>query len=218
MKPRIILFTLFFFVFSSCAVHHKNISHVQDWSYPQVQFDDQFSFGYVDHLLEKTNNKKGSRWARRKNIHVIGIRLVNNTDKPIHGSQVMFMNNGERVEIIHNKWLAKKVRQRFSPLMILWLPVLAIEAALFPPEEDHEGFTVDEPNYISKQAMREENKKRIKANFDLHQELMDFQLASKILLPGEIVNGVIGVKCKSDPGDLRAVVKPASFDVVLVEE
>ena len=212
--------TLFAFVLllNSCAVQHKTLTNIKDWSFTQNQFDENFNFSYVDNLLEKTNNKSGARWAKRKNIHIIGIRLVNNTNKPIHGSQIKFYNNGEEVEIIHNNWLAKKVRQRISPLMILWLPVFIVEAALFPQDSDDPmGFDDDDQYYISVEAANNQERKRMKANFNLRNELLNFRLANKILKPDEIVNGVIGVKSKKRLTNLKVLINTESEFEILAE-
>ena len=214
MLDRISALLICILLLSSCATHHKSLSGIQNWSFPNHQFDKVFSFSYVDNLLEKTSNKSSARWANRKNIHVIGIRLTNNGNKAIHGSQIAFQNNGEEVEIMHNRWMAKKIRQRFSPLLILWVPVGMIEAMLFPPKEDAMGFTVDETNYICQQFMRSEEKKRMNANFNLYQELMDFQLANRVIHPGETVLGVIGVKSKKQLDHLKVIARSSDFTVL----
>ncbi len=203
---------LILFLFNSCAVHHNSLSNIKDWSFPQNQFDKIFSFSYVDHLLEKTDNKAGARWAKRKNIHVIGIKLVNNTNRTIHGSQVIFTNDGEQIEIMHNNWIAKKVRQRISPLMILFLPAFLIESALWSKDDDE--YSGDTDLFITGEVAGKIEQYRKGANFDLRQELLDFQLANKVLKPGEEINGVIGVKSNRNLNNLKASLSDVNFSIL----
>ncbi len=214
---RVIISLLLIFSMMSCATEHHTLSSLPNWSYPQNQFDSQMSFSYIDHVLEKTNNKSGARWATRKNIHVIGVRLVNTTNKPIHGAQLSFMVNGDEAEIIHNRWLAKKVRQRTSPLMFLFLPAFLIEAAIFNNNDTEDPYLSQyEPEYyITEELAKKADLKREKANFNLYRELMDFQLATKVLWPGKPVYGVIGIRSKHDLTNVKAVV--SDIDYLLVK-
>lgn len=204
-------------LFSSCATQHKSLSGIREWSYPENQLDEHFLFNYVDNILSKTNNNRAARWAKRKNIHVISIRLINNTEKPIHGTQLSFFNGNKKAEVIPNRWLAKKVRQRFSPLMILWLPVFMIESALWPKYDNHsDNFWSEDDgfNYISMEVAKESNNMRKNANFNLRHELLNFQLATQILEPGKIVYGIVGIRCKNDLKDLIIVSNEAKFNVI----
>lgn len=198
---------------------------IKSWSYPQNQMDKQFDFRYVDHVLEKTNNKRGARWAKRKNIHVISICLINNGKSPIHGSQLAFYEGDQKVELMHNLWLARKVRQRTSPLMILALPAFLIEDALFHRHDDeyeencNSMFAPDQDDtYITNEIVDQEFQKQNKANFSLAKELMNFQLANQILYPGKSVYGVIGIKCKGEIKHLQVMAKNADFQILSVSK
>ncbi|WP_299582283.1 hypothetical protein [uncultured Sunxiuqinia sp.] len=198
----------------SCAVKHRTLTRVQDWSYPVGQMDDQLSFSYVDNILEKTNNKQGARWAKRKNIHVVSIRLINNSKHPIHGTQLSFFNGDEQVELVHNEWLAKKVRQRFSPLMVLFFPIALIEQAIYERAADNEYDDGVEHESITMSFAEQVDDFRIKENSTLKDELMNFQLANQILMPGKPVYGIIGVRSKSELKTLRAVCRNSNFEIL----
>lgn len=199
----------------SCAVKHRTLTRVQDWSYPVGQMDDQLSFSYVDNILEKTNNKQGARWAKRKNIHVVSIRLINNSKRPIHGTQLAFFNGDEQVELMHNAWLARKVRQRISPLMFLFFPVALIEVMIFDDEDDDEyDDPYEEYDSITMSVAEQVDDFRIKENSTLRDELMNFQLANQILMPGKPVYGIIGVRSKSELKSLRAVCRNSNFEIL----
>ena len=198
----------------SCAVKHRTLTRVQDWSYPVGQMDDQLSFSYVDNILEKTNNKQGARWAKRKNIHVVSIRLINNSKRPIHGTQLAFFNGDEQVEVMHNAWLAKKVRQRFSPLMILFLPIVLIEQAIHESIDDDDYDDGVEHESITMSVAEQVDDFRVKENSTLRDELMNFQLANQILMPGKPVYGIIGVRSKSELKTLRVECRNSNFEIL----
>jgi hypothetical protein len=207
-------------LFDSCAVQHKQIAGMRDWSFPQSQFDNVFSFGYVDHVLDQSGNKRASRWAKRKNIHVIGIRIINNSNKPIHGMQIALLDHEEKqVEVIHNLWLAKKVRQRISPFMLLFIPAFIAEAALLHSDDEnldefYRSPYEPEPYYISEEFANQAEAKRMKANFDLQSELMNFQLAKQVLEPGKAVYGIMGIRCKGSLRNLRVEKREIGFEVI----
>ncbi|HKJ42734.1 MAG TPA: hypothetical protein VKA27_11610 [Sunxiuqinia sp.] len=218
--PRYLFFIVIsVFLLNSCAVQHHSISGIRNWSYPQNQLDKQFDFRYVDHILEKTENKRAARWANRKNIHVISICLINNGKTSIHGTQLSFYNGDEKAEIMRNLWLGRKVRQRVSPLLILALPAFIIEDALFQSNDDEYGNTCSDPFFddepsITQKVVDQEFKKQVKANFNLTKELMNFQLANQALFPGKPVYGVVGIKCKGELNHLHVVVKDVDFQIL----
>ena len=217
MKYSRLILLVFAILLSSCAAKHQPIASIYNWSYPQKQLDKQFDFSYVDQVLEKSNNKRAAKWAKRKNIHVISIRLINNGKKPLHGMQLAIYNGDEPVEIMHNGWLAKKVRQRYSPLMILFIPAMLLEEALLHPHDDDDEYqsrAEQDYDYISMGIAEDVEKKREDANFNLKEELMDFQLANQILEPGKPIYGVIGIRCKGELNELRVVKNEVEFEIL----
>ncbi len=218
---RIIYLLLLFLSITSCAIQQQSISKIQDWSYPQVQFDTKLNFSFIDHVLEKTNNNRGERWAQRNNIHVLGVKLINTSDKPIHGTQISFILNGEKAEILQNKWLAQKVRKRNSPFLVLFLPAFIIESAIYDAifnNEDEYGIN-DHTNDMAFQSMSGKvangyRNERKKANLSLTQEFMDFQIASKILWPGETIYGLIGIRSNNESINLNAEVSESDFFII----
>lgn len=210
------------FLSSGCAVQHKSLSGIRNWSYPQHQMDSLISFSFVENVLDKSGNNRQSKWADRKGIEIISIRLINNTKKPIHGTQIDFRLNGEKPEIIHNKWLARKVRQRVSPFIILALPLLIIEEVLFyrHDDEDNNFYVGDtyyigdnEREYVTNKVVKQEEEDREEANFNLQKELMKSQLAGKILYPGRPVYGIIGIKTDKKLDNLKVLVKQTGSEL-----
>jgi hypothetical protein len=207
-------------LFSSCATQHKTISAISNWSYPLLQDDKEFSFRYVDGMLDKTGNKQAARWAKRKHIHVISVRIMNNGKKPVHGMQLSFYNGDEPVERIHNVWLAKKVRQRRSPLMILFAPVWLAEAAFYSSLDDDDDYYYerspyeeDTPSITGDIASAVDNRRK-NENLKLKDELVNFQLERQVLWPGRPVYGVIGIRSKENLEHLRIVMHDVGFEVL----
>lgn len=201
---------------AGCASSHRSLSPIQTWDYPVHQIDQHISFSFVDGTLEKTGNKHSARWAKKKNIHVLAIRLVNNSRKPVHGTQLAFYADEEQAEIMHHEWLARKVRQRVSPLMILALPAFIIEDALLHRNDTNDDYFYTDQNelYLTTDLVDQENKRRNQANFNLQKELKSFQLANRILLPGKPVFGIIGIKSKHSPEKLKVVVRPPDIQLL----
>ena len=167
---------------SGCAVQHKSLTGIRRWNYPQHQMDSIVSFSFVENVLEKSGNKRQEQWAKRKQIKIIGIKLINNTKKNIHGTQISFFLNDKKQEIIHNQQLAKKVRQRVSPLLIFTLPFFILEDALFHRDDD-EYYDNTEPFYITEELLVQNGEQRKDSNFNLRQELVASQIASRVLIP-----------------------------------
>lgn len=201
-RNNIVPAIMLLFFFCSCATQHKPIAGIQQWPFIQSQFDSAFNFSYVDHVLELSGNKRAERWAKRKKIHVLAVRIINNTKRPIHGTQLHLFNDSSQLEILQNEWLARKVRQRKSPLMLLALPAIIIESDLWNRAEG------DEPDYsnntadyrhplISGEIADQEEQRRKSANFNLEKELKNFQVSSRIYRSGEPVFGIVGVKAKA---------------------
>lgn len=216
MNKFFTLSILAIFLFPGCAVQHHTISGIRNWNYPITQINDTLSLGFVDGVLEKTGNLKPAKWATRKNIHVVGIKLINNSKTPIHGSQLAFYSNEQKIEMLHNRWLARKVRQRISPLMGLAIPFLFIEEALFHNEGEHDinsPFYESNPQYITTEVTSREQKKRKQSNNNLQQELVGFQTADKTLFPGKPVYGIIGFKNTSEINNLKVSVKRQEIDL-----
>lgn len=195
---------------SGCAVQHKSLTSIRNWSYPQHQMDSTITFSFVGDVLEKSGNNRQAKWAESKNIKIIGIKLINNTTKPIHGTQLSFFLENQKVELIHNKWLAKKVRQRVSPALILAVPFFMIEELLFHRHDDEDEYYYhddSEPVYFTKEVVEQEEADRKSSNFNLREELISFQLASKVLLPGRPAYGIVGFKTTKPLDELKVLVK-----------
>lgn len=210
---------LFLLVLCSCATQHKPIAGIHDWAFQRSQFDSVLDFSYADQVLKLTGNKRADRWARRKNIDVIAIKLINNGERPIHGTQLQLLNGDKPIEIVQNEWLARKVRQRQSPGFFLALPFMILEAAFWNELENDDDdpynnlYQDDDPLLISEMVADAEEKKRKTANFNLSGELKKFQVSSVVYQPGQAVFGIIGVRTHKPLQQLHWTIRPTDLKI-----
>ncbi len=207
------------FAFCSCATRHKPIAGIRDWPFQTSQFDTVLDFSYTDQVLERTGNKRAGRWARRKNIEVIAVKVINNGERPIHGTQLQLFDGDKPIEIVQNEWLARKIRQRHSPGLFLTIPFMMIESIFWNElEEDDDDryndvYLDEDPPLISAIVADSEEKKRKTANFNLSKELKKFQVNSMIYRPGQAVFGVIGIRTRKPLQQLHWVVVPTDLEI-----
>lgn len=219
MSPSKISCFLFLVVFCSCATQHKPIAGIRDWAFKRSQFDPSLDFSYADQVLKLAGNKRADRWARRKNIEVIAVKMINNGKRPIHGTQLQLFSGDKPVEIVQSEWLARKIRQRQSPGFFLAFPLMILESAFWNElEEDdddpYDGLYPDEdPLLISETVVNAEEKRRKTANFNLHEELKKFQVNSMIYYPQQVVFGVIGVRTQKPLEQLHWKVRPTDLEI-----
>ena len=210
---------LFLLMLCSCATQHKPIAGIRDWPFQRSQFDSVLDFSYADQVLKVTGNRRADRWGRRKNIDVIAIKLINNGERPIHGTQLQLFNSDKPIEIVQNEWLARKVRQRQSPGLFLTIPFMIIESAFWSKleEDDDDPYNdtslEEDPPLISAMVADSEEKKRKTANFNLSEELKKFQVNSMIYRPGQAVFGIIGIRTHKPLQQLHWVVRPTDLKI-----
>ena len=206
---------------TSCVTQQQSLTVVKGWPHPQVQFDSNISLSLIDHVLEKTGNSRGERWAERKNLHVVSVKLVNNSNNPIHGTQVSLLINDKKAEVISNKWLAKKIRLRASPLSFLFIPTVLIEETIYDRifnKEDEYG--IDENTYdmefhtISERVAEEYSNERKKSNSNLKTELASMELARKTLWPNQPVYCIVGIKTEDDISKMKALISESNFTII----
>ena len=211
-----IVFVLILFLLCSCAVQYKPIANIRDWPFSHVQFDSAFSLSYADDILGLTGNKRADRWAHRKGIQVVAVKIINNGSKPVHGTQLHFVADSLPVEVLQNEWLARKIRQRRSPLMILAIPAMIVEASLWGDSDDDPAIVAS--NYeipsVTAHMVESEEKTRKKANFNLGEELKKFQVNRMIYWPGKPVFGIVGLKTGNSLKTLQLKTSEVDFQIV----
>ncbi len=219
MTPCRVSCVLLLLMLCSCATRHKPIAGIREWPFQRSQFDTTFDFSYANQVLKLTGNKRADRWAGRKNIEVIAVKLINNGERPIHGTQLQLFNGDKPIEIVQNEWLARKVRQRHSPGLFLTIPLMMIESIFWNElEEDDDDryndvYPDEDPPLISAIVADSEEKERKTANFNLSKELKKFQVSSMIYRSGQAVFGIIGIRTRKPLQQLHWVVKPTDLKI-----
>lgn len=183
---------------------------------PVVRKDITFSYS-ADQLNNPDNHiKKG--WANRNDIQVLQINLINNLDKPIHGSQLRFFSNDQQLEIADNKLASKKLRTKKFPAVVYVIPIVlvgvVIYAALASIVEDDingDGFSDDtlplpEKSEASKDPLYGANL--------LQKGLYNFNIANQIIHPGEKISGFIAFKSKTQIERLNIEIIELDYEVI----
>ncbi len=215
MKKTGVIFILAIILFTSCATQRESFTSIKSWSYPPGQLDSTLGFSFVENVLGKVNYNQKEQWAHNKNIHIISVRLINNTSEPIHGTQISFQINGKKVETVDNKWLAKKIRKRSFPQMLVFLPFYLIEDAIFHSYDDeYDPYNIYEDFHVTNAIANEVDQERIESNNSLMLELIDNELYRKVLWPNTPVYSIVGIKYEGDISDLKATVSEAKFSII----
>lgn len=214
MKRAIAILVAISILFTQCTVP-KNTVTLLKTKQPVVREDISFSYS-ADQIANRENNLK-TGWAKRNNIQVLEVNIVNNTDKSIHGTQFSFVSNGKVLEIANNKLAAEKLKSRKFPKYVVFIPVFLIIAIVAGALEgdsrdlDGDGFD-DDPNdfFGKKKANTDETK-----DYNLLQKgLYTFNISQKTLKPGEQLSGLIALKSKKSIEELDIQIRPVDFEVV----
>jgi len=194
----------------SCAIQHDqiptfNLAHFNSY---QVNKTDSLQYGYFENILEQTANKRLKRWAARKDYQIIGFNVINTSEDFRKGYQLKFYHKGKRLNLVRNEWAAKKTRQKASAAPLIALPFYLLELALFQSAEDKQvdeyGFsTSNNEDFITVQAMEEDNKRRQQANKDLATDMRKNDISYKTLPFGTPVYGIIIIDSKAPIDDIE---------------
>ena len=79
----------------------------------------------ADQIRYGKNNFKRS-WANKNDVQLLYISLLNNAEEPIHGSQLGFYSDGNKLEMISNKLTADKLGTRRLPRTAYVIPVTIV--------------------------------------------------------------------------------------------
>ncbi len=205
---------------SSCSTTKPlDFSGMKSWSYPQNQFDKQFSVGYADHVLKKLGQERADKWARRRGIHVLSMKIINNTNKPVRGVQLALENGDEPVEVLSNKWVAKKVRKKMSPFLFFLIPLSGVENTIWKSVYQVDEYptameTNPEVPSISEKAIGSIKKKRRKKNKKLESDLEKFQLGIQYFPPGTPVYSIVAIRSRGDLTNLKLKMNGIKLEVL----
>lgn len=164
----------------------------------------------------KNNFKRG--WANKNDVQLLYVTIMNNTDEPIHGSQLGFYWNGNKLKIVNNKLAAEKLRTRRFPKAAYIIPVVIVFYVAYEgllalagvnDDLDGDGFS-DYPDFPKKKGANDPSEKM---NF-VQRKLYVFNIAGEIVYPHEKIEGFIAFESKKPIYELNVKLEHTDYKVV----
>lgn len=164
----------------------------------------------------KNNFQRG--WANKNHVQLLYISILNNTEEPIHGSQLRFYADGNKLEIVNNKLAAEKLKTRRFPKAAYVIPVVIIFYIAYEgllslvganDDLDGDGFS-DYPDFPQKKEAKDPTENM---NF-VQRKLYLFNIAGETLYPHKKVEGFIAFKAKKPITELRIKSENTDYKVV----
>ncbi len=183
---------------------------LEQCAFPIISINDTLNLGYFDKILEKTENKRASKWAKHNHFHLYGIQLINNTDKVINGSELEFYNGNKKLELISNRWAAKKLRQKINPIPFIGFFTSIIEAIIYSkidPERDNGMYPLNQSasidHTISGEIVSISEDIRKTANNNFMNEMIKYDIIQQRLYSNKPNYGIIVIKSDKPPKKIQ---------------
>jgi len=194
---------------------------LEQCAFPIISVNDTLNLGYFDKVLEKTENKRAAKWAKRNHFHLFGIQLINNTDKYIHGSELEFYSRGKKLEIISNKWAANKLRQRINSTPFIGFFTSLIEAIIYSKIDQERDNGISSQNHnaaidhtISNEIVTISEDIRKTANNNLMDEMIKYDIVRQKLYSDKVNYGIIVIKSDKAPQKIKVrITDPKEFKI-----
>jgi hypothetical protein len=196
MKRAISIFILSSILFAQCSTQKNTISLSKT---KQAAVREDITFSYSDDQIANKESNLKTGWAKRNEIQVLSVNIINNSDEAIHGTQFCFVAEGDTLEIFNNKIAAKKLKTKKFPTYLLLIPPALVIVVVYvgilsimdgPSDYDNDGF---EDNTIFT-VKNEEPKDELQGFNAIQKGLYTFNIAEKTLLPNQQLSGVIAFK------------------------
>ena len=207
---RISIFIIITIIYTSCSTPHLSMQSLEQCAFPIMSVNDTLNLGYFDKILEKTENKRASKWAKHNHFHLYGIQLMNNTDKSIHGSELEFYSENKKLELISNKWAAKSLRQRINPTPFIGFFTSVIEAIIYSKIDPERNNGIDPQNHsaaidhtISNEIVSASEDVRKTANNNLMNEMIKYDIIRQRLYSNKANYGIIVIKSDRAPKKIQ---------------
>lgn len=190
---------LSFIAITSCKVHYPTIQNLRGVNYPNLTMNDTLSVSYISNIWEvATMPERYTKWAERKKFRFIGVKLTNTSSKTIRGYQLRFYDGQERLRLLDNRWVGKKVFKQHSPIPVIGSVVGCIIGGVLLNR-----LGLEEGGEKVLNTPQENGEMRAEMHNNLVYELMTFDINEKILFPGEPVYGIIVAKKETEIKDLK---------------
>jgi hypothetical protein len=217
MKKTFSIFLMFSILLWGCKPLENSIT-LASTKPPVLREDITFSYSSDQILYGENNIKKG--WANRNNVQVLHVKIINNTNHNLHGSQFGFFSNGDKLEIVNNQLASKKLKSKKFPSAVYIIPVAIIAIVIYAgivnlldgssQDFDGDGFDDDRDDHIRKKDKAQDPLDGLNL---IQKELYLFNIAEKIIQPGEQVSGMIAFRAKKPINELDIRIGKADFEV-----
>lgn len=180
---------------------------------PVVRKDITYAYSDDQIRTEDNNLKKG--WAKRKNVQVLNVNIINNSNKTIHGSQLGFYSAGERLKIIDNQLAAEKLKSKKFPAAVYVVPIFivgyVVYAGLMSLLTGSDNLNTENMSFPEKTD--EAKDPLYKAN-ELQKQLYYFNIAKQVIRPGGQISGFIAFRSKTTIDILNIEVRKVDYEVI----
>jgi len=213
MKRVISTLIVISILFVQCSTQ-KNTITLSKTKQPVVRED--ITFSYSDDQISNGVNHLKTGWAKRNDVQVLNINIINNSDEPIHGTQFCFIAEGDTLEIVNNKIASKKLKTKKFPTYVFLIPPVLVIAVVYigilsivdiPNDLDNDGFQ-DEPILTVK---KEEPKDELQGLNAIQKGLYTFNISEKTVMPNQQISGLIAFKSEKPINSLDIKIRKLDY-------
>lgn len=190
MKNLLILPLLIIVILSGgCASNYHSISPQSSY-FNVAEQTDELDFSYRYNILREKGNKKYAKREDKKGIRVVALKITNNTDRPLKFPEDIQLYAGDRaVLLLEPEFIHSKLKQGV-PIYLLYLLFTPMTFTTYSENGDVNstpvGLLVGPGLTALNMGMASS------ANNKFKEELLQYNLANRVIQEGETVYGLIG--------------------------
>jgi len=217
MTKKVTVYIVLLLVLMGCKPLENTISFAKTKP-PVVRNDITYSYSSDQIRYGENNIKKG--WANRNNVQVLNVKIINNSNQNIHGSQFAFYSNGERLEIVNNRLASKKLKSKKFPSAVYIIPGVIVAVVIYAGIKN----LIDDSPYLDGDGLDDNIDEGIKKAHKNHaptdglnliqKELYRFNIAEKIVPPNGQISGMIAFRSSKEIDNLDIQIKKSDFEVI----
>lgn len=208
---RITAFLLSCLLFLHACKPFENTVSLAPVNPPVVRTD--LTYSYSAEQIRYSNNHIKKGWANRNHVQVLQIELINNSEKPIHGSQLRFFNQGKQLELVDPVLASKKLKTKKFPTAVYVIPLFIVGLTLYYATIGQLYEDLPEEDWDTGPTVKKNKDPLAKAN-RLQRELYNFNIASQIIRPGEKISGFIALRSEQPIHQLDIQIEKNDLEVI----
>jgi hypothetical protein len=177
------------FIFMGCAASYRPINP-PTLNYYSNDFQDGVGFSYKYDVLKEKGNKKYAKKEDKRNIRIVAIKLINNTDTTINiGRDLLFYSGQNQLNLMDPLTIKNSIKQVVPGyLPYLFLTLLQLNVSDGQTVESYPiGLVIGPAITIGNMAVAGSS------NTSLFEELNEYNIIFKDIKKGETVYGIIGI-------------------------